>query len=115
MKINIDNINRNLIVSIIGEIDHHTAEEIRISIDKEFKRYNSKNIIFDFKGVTFMDSSGIGMVIGRYKETQKQGGSVCVSNISADAKRIFDISGLHKIIKVYKNLNDALKAVWFGR
>ena len=111
MTVSISNINRNLIVKIIGDIDHHTTEELRFKIDKEFKKLNCKNIIFDFSEVEFMDSSGIGMVIGRYRNIENAGGIVCVSSISTDAKRIFDVSGLHKIIKVYNNIDEALKNI----
>lgn len=99
---------RNLIIKINGEIDHHTAEEVRTKVDNEYSRSNSKNIIFDFSGITFMDSSGIGMVIGRYKATEKQGGKVVVCSISGDAKRIFNISGLQKIINSYDSLEMAV-------
>lgn len=100
--------NRNLIVKIIGDIDHHTAEDIRDKAEKDFKRLNAKNIIFDFEEVSFMDSSGIGMIIGRYKNIEKQGGNVAVCNASENIKRIFNMSGLHKIIASYDTLEEAI-------
>ena len=56
-----------LIFEITEEIDHHTTEKIRRKMDNEIKRHMPKKIIFDFNQVTFMDSAGIGMLIGRYK------------------------------------------------
>ena len=57
-----------LIFEITEEIDHHTTEKIRRKMDNEIKRYMPKKVIFDFNQVTFMDSAGIGMLIGRYKK-----------------------------------------------
>ncbi|MDR1066298.1 MAG: anti-sigma factor antagonist [Clostridiales bacterium] len=91
---------RSLIARIEGEIDHHTADEFKTSIEKEYGRINAKNIIFDFTGVTFMDSSGIGMLIGRYKKAVEYGGSVYAFGVSKEVFRIFEMSGLHKIIKI---------------
>ena len=108
MEIKIDKDGRNMVVLIKGEIDHHTAEEIREKIEKEYSRSNIKNIIFDFKDVTFMDSSGVGMVIGRYKTISKNGGSVAVSGIRESAFRIFEISGLKKILNLYGNAKEAM-------
>lgn len=99
---------RNLIIKIKGDIDHHTAEEIRDKSEKEFKRLNAKNMIFNFEGVSFMDSSGIGMIIGRYKNIEKQGGNIAVCNVPESVKRIFNMSGLHKIIPCYDTQEEAM-------
>lgn len=56
-----------LILKITEEIDHHTSEKIRKRTDYEIQIHIPKKVIFDFENVTFMDSSGIGMIIGRYK------------------------------------------------
>ena len=98
MKLNFDIDNNILIVSINGEIDHHTAEEIRNDIERNFYNANVKNMIFDFSSVTFMDSSGIGMIIGRYKMMRLIGGSLEITNISATVRRILEMSGINKII-----------------
>ncbi|MGL4789791.1 MAG: anti-sigma factor antagonist, partial [Anaerotignaceae bacterium] len=74
MEIKIKNIKNSLVVCPLGEIDHHSAEELKREIEKCCQSYRCKNIIIDFKGVTFMDSAGIGMIIGRYKYTHALGG-----------------------------------------
>ena len=99
---------RNLIVQINGDIDHHYAEEIRDKIDKQFSRSNSKNIILDFSKVTFMDSSGIGMIIGRYKIIEKHGGKLFIASIPKDISRLFNISGLQKIIPQFDSPEQAV-------
>ncbi len=105
------NLDNNLIIKINGDIDHHSSEELRDKIDKEFHRLRCKNIIMDFSKVYFMDSSGIGMIIGRYKAIEKLGGKIAVSGINEELKRIFDISGLYRIIKVYDSLEKAIKSI----
>ena len=100
-----------LIVKLSGDIDHHNAESVRNKIEREFQKGNMINLILDYEGVSFMDSSGIGMVIGRYKQVTAVGGYVCVINLSEDVERIFKLSGLFKIINKYDSLGDALKFV----
>ncbi|MBE6012504.1 anti-sigma F factor antagonist [Anaeropeptidivorans aminofermentans] len=111
MDIATKTVNRNLIVNITGDIDHHSSDEIRNKIDKDIKRNNIKNIIFDFSNVSFMDSSGIGVIIGRYKLVEKQGGQVIACCIDGNIKRIFDVSGLSSILKTYKSCALALEAL----
>jgi len=99
--------NHNLVAEIEGEIDHHSAEIIRDKLDREFTRSGAKNIIFNFKKVSFMDSSGIGMVLGRYRALEKLGGSVAVAGISPESSRVFELSGLHKLIEVFSGVDAA--------
>lgn len=99
----------NLVVKIVGEIDHHCSLEIKTRIDRALARCGAKNVIFDFSGVSFMDSSGIGILIGRYKELARKGGEVYAINIAGDIGRIFNISGLKKIIKCRGTLDEAVK------
>ena len=63
--------NRDLSLSLSGEIDHHTAAFLRSGIDAAFVRQKPKTLILDFSGVTFMDSSGVGLALGRYKKTKE--------------------------------------------
>lgn len=100
---------RNLIIRVIGEIDHHTSEIIRERIDKEFSRSNAKNIIFDFSGINFMDSSGIGIIMGRYRNAEQIGGKIAITGANASLDRIFNISGLYKIINIYEDVEQAVK------
>lgn len=97
-----------LLVATVGELDHHMATKIRREIDAAISA-GSKNIIFDFSGLTFMDSSGIGMLIGRYKKVQKYGGRVVVAAPKPQVKRILEMSGLLNIIKLEPSVKKALK------
>ena len=104
-----------MIVEICGEIDNHCADEARENIDKEFERSRCKYIIFDFGKVDFMDSSGIGMIIGRYKIAERKGGKVIACNIKNEVRKIFDISGLFRIIECYEDMDEAIGKLGAGR
>ena len=111
MDIEISKKGRALVVKIDGEIDHHSAERVKDRIDSDFRRTNAKHILLNFERVRFMDSAGIGMIIGRYKLAQKEGGELAMVNISPETERIFELSGLHKIIKTFQNVDTALNAL----
>ena len=89
-----------LILKITEEIDHHTTEKIRRKADYEIERYMPRKTIFDFNQVTFMDSAGIGMIIGRYKMIKMLGGSIEMINVKPTIKKIFDMCGIPKLIKI---------------
>ena len=94
----ITQIERTLVAAIKGELDHVEAEKLRPQIDTAFDNSPCKHIIFDMGGVQFMDSSGIGMIIGRYKNAQQRGGQVVITNMTLPITRLYEISGLKKII-----------------
>ena len=67
MNVHYEEKDKLLLLELTEEIDHHTTEKIRRKADYEMERYMPKRVIFDFNRVTFMDSAGIGMLMGRYK------------------------------------------------
>jgi len=89
-----------LMVEITEEIDHHTTEKIRRRVDYEIGRLLPKRTIFDFNKVSFMDSAGIGMLIGRYKLAKMLGGTVEMINVNKNIKKVFEISGILNIINI---------------
>ena len=91
-----------LVFKITDEIDDCSVQKIRRKADYEMERYMPKRVIFDFDCVTFMDSAGIGMVIGRYKFANMIGAKLEVSNLTQSVKRIFEMSGILKLIPVAK-------------
>jgi len=97
-----------LVVTIIGELDHHSAEYIRQKIDSEIIKSTTKNIIFDFSKLEFMDSSGIGVIMGRFRNIQKLNGKMAAVNVSSRIQRILDMSWLSKILPVCENIEGAL-------
>ena len=103
--------NRTLIVHLKDDLDHHNAIWIREQTDKLLERKNAINIIFDFEKVSFMDSSGIGVVMGRYKRVLFIGGKVAVVGVSDSVNRIFTLSGLYRIMNHYKSVDEALEVI----
>ena len=99
-----------LVFKINEEIDECSVKNIRRKADYEIERFMPREVIFDFDCVTFMDSAGIGMVIGRYKQANIIGGKTEVANLSDGVRKIFTMSGVLKIIPEV-DLNEKLENV----
>ena len=97
MPVIIDAEEQNLIAHLAGEIDHHCAKEIRSDIDLAIDRHRPEKLVLDFSGVTFMDSSGIGLVMGRYKAMKTVGGRVVIENTSIQIKKVMRLAGLDRL------------------
>ncbi len=95
-----DEDSKTLTVCLAGELDQHMAEKIRNTIDSEILKSGAGTLVFDMSGIPFMDSSGIGMLIGRYKLMKRMGGQVEVTGMKEPVRRIFRMSGLNQIMKV---------------
>ena len=91
---------KTLTVCPSGELDQNMAEKIRNTIDSEILKRGAKTLIFDMNEIPFMDSSGIGMLIGRYKLMKRMNGQVEVTGMKENVFRIFRMSGLGQIMKV---------------
>lgn len=109
MQLLLDTIDENLIVKFKGELDHHGSEKAREKIDEWYYDKVKKNIIFDLRELKFMDSSGIGLVMARYKMCRENGGKVLIVNDNPNIQRILRMSGILKIIDVYSSIDNALK------
>lgn len=97
MAIRIEPADEIITVYIIGDIDHHTAKEMREEIDATVERLKPHTLFLDFKDVTFMDSSGIGLVMGRYRLMSLLGGEVKLSNVSSHLQRVMRLAGLDRL------------------
>lgn len=82
---------------IIGEIDHHSAKDIRETLDARIEGALPKLLILDYTDVSFMDSSGIGLIMGRYKLMKSIGGETRVTNPSPQIKRVMRLAGLDRL------------------
>ena len=89
-----------IVFKITDEIDDHSVQMIRRRVDYEIERYMPKKIVFDFDSVTFMDSAGIGLLIGRYKFAKMLGASLELVNLTGSVRKIFEMSGILKLIPV---------------
>ena len=100
-----------LLVRLEGELDHHTAEELKSKIEFELNDDAVQHIILNLEALTFMDSSGIGVILGRYKQVKERQGKMIVCSISPQVKRLFDMSGLFKVIQLEENEIHALQTL----
>ena len=81
------------------ELDHHEAGKLRAQTDLLIENYQIRQLVFDFSQTAFMDSSGLGVIIGRCRNMGYFGGEVVAQNLNERVQKIFTISGLHKIIR----------------
>ena len=100
----------SLIVSLKGEIDQYAAAELKEAIDIEIESTPKKNLIFNLEEVTLMDSSGIGLIVGRYKLITSLGGKMVLCGASKSVSKMLKLSGIEKIIASYKTLQEAEKS-----
>ena len=100
MEIEYLNKDKTLVFKITEEIDHHAVEKLRRKADLEIEKHIPKKVIFDFERVTFMDSAGIGLIIGRYKNISSLGGILEVTNATETVNKILIMSGVNKIINI---------------
>ena len=100
MEMNYRAENRQLTISLAGELDHHAARALMESIDRCIEQNLPAKTILDLGGLTFMDSSGVGMIIGRYKTMHARGGSVAACGLQPPIDRLFHLAGLHRIIAI---------------
>ena len=91
MKITYIKKDKRLIFEIEEDIDECCVQKIRRRIDNEIQRYMPKEVIFDFSNVSFMDSAGIGLIIGRYKLINMIGGELKIANVNTQIQKIFEI------------------------
>ncbi len=89
-----------LTIKLKGDLDHHSADEVRGLIDDKIKNEKLNKLVIDFKGLDFIDSSGIGFVIGRYKVIRKRNGVIDIVNANKKVRKILDMSGIGKIINI---------------
>ena len=111
MNVTIESSGSVVIAYLIGEIDHHTAGEVREKIDDTLMFVKPKTLILDFKNVSFMDSSGIGLVMGRYRLLQSINPAcqIEIKNVTLQTKKIMELAGLSSIDS--KSVNEAFARV----
>ena len=88
-----------LVIRLTGELDHSSAGHVRRELDAMIADTGVRRLVFDLNELRFMDSSGIGLIIGRYKLMSRRGGSVAVSGSNPRIDRIFDMAGLYQLVE----------------
>lgn len=102
MQVNIETEESAAVCYLSGELDHHNAPAVREKIDEFAVGFNPQSIVLDFGGVTFMDSSGIGLVMGRYKLLSAANCTLTVRNLSPHAYKVMRLAGLENIVTLKK-------------
>lgn len=103
-----------LLVRLSGELDHHQAELMREKVDRELDRHRPRAVLFNLGGLTFMDSSGVGALLGRYRRIGEAGRQMAVCAVPAAISRITEISGLARIIPFFEHEAEALQHLILG-
>ena len=89
-----------LTIALTGEIDHHSARQIIEQLGEKIDQYLPSNCIMDFQGVTFMDSSGIAVVLNTRRRMAELGGTVCLQNVAQQPMKVLTAAGIEKIAKI---------------
>ena len=100
MRIVTKEANGIVFAELSGELDHHSINAVRTALDIELKIKSPTALVLDFEDVSFMDSSGIGFVMGRYKVMQEIGGKVIIQNPPNDIERVMRLSGLNRLVVI---------------
>ncbi|MBM7646231.1 stage II sporulation protein AA (anti-sigma F factor antagonist) [Scopulibacillus daqui] len=100
-----------LCIRLEGELDHHTAESLRNQVNDVLQKQTINHIILNLGELQFMDSSGLGVILGRYKQIASRGGEMVVCSISPAVRRLFEMSGMFKILRLEENEQNALQTL----
>ena len=99
--VKIYNDGKRITAALSGDIDHHSAREIRTELDDVISRSRPELLILDFENVGFMDSSGIGLILGRSRSVRAAGGELLIKNARREIEEVIKISGLGQLLVVH--------------
>lgn len=100
-----------LIVRLKGELDHHTADAVKQRMEEAIIRGNASHVVVNLRDLKFMDSSGLGVILGRYKQVTGKGGKMVLCEVNPSVYRLFEMSGLFKILAVKENERQAISSL----
>lgn len=89
-----------LAINLYGDIDHHNAKQLREEIDDNIFLYRAKTVILDLSKIDFMDSSGLGLILGRYAKVTELGSTLIITNPNQGVEKILKLAGTQKLIKI---------------
>ena len=113
MKINIQKKNsyESVIIRLEGELDMNNASKFKNQIIKAFKKTNNKFLILNLKKVNFIDSTGLGVILGRYKVLSKKGGGILLVAMKKQVRKIFSLAGMLNIMDEFNSEEKALNKI----
>lgn len=92
----------------VGELDLQVADLFRQQLERHLAITRAKNLVLDLSRVSFIDSSGLGVILGRYRRVKAQGGEVAIVNVQPPVDRLLELAGLHRLVRFYANEEEAL-------
>jgi len=111
LQVKFSNKGNILIVKLIGELDHHVSDYVRRKIDSEMIKPTTKNMVFDLSNLSFMDSSGIGIIMGRYRAISRINGQVAVACSNTQILKLLEMSGIGNVVPIFDDADKAVKSV----
>ncbi|WP_270171699.1 anti-sigma F factor antagonist [Paenibacillus sp. SYP-B4298] len=111
LQVELEHYRNVLIVRLRGELDHHTADTVKLKMEEAILRGSSDHVILSLKELVFMDSSGLGVILGRYKLLKSRGGKMVVCDVNASVYRLLELSGLFKILTIHDDERMALSSL----
>ncbi|RXZ77924.1 anti-sigma F factor antagonist [Paenibacillaceae bacterium] len=111
LNVDLEHYRNVLIVRLQGELDHHTADAVRHKMEDAIIHGTSDHVILSLKELLFMDSSGLGVILGRYKLLKARGGKMIVCDVNPSVYRLLEMSGLFKILTIHENERLALSSL----
>lgn len=109
MNVELELRRRTIIVRLTGELDHYSAESLRSLVEQELDKEVASGVLLSLEGLTFMDSSGLGVILGRYRRLNQAGGKMAACCLKPQVQRIFELSGLTRIMNIYRTEEQALE------
>jgi len=107
-QIELEQHRKALIVRLKGELDHHTADLLKARMEDAIEREGALNVVLSLRELSFMDSSGLGVILGRYRQIAAKGGRMVVCDVAPHLVRLFEMSGLFKIVTMAPSEQAAL-------
>jgi stage II sporulation protein AA (anti-sigma F factor antagonist) len=104
-----------LVVKFIGDVDNLVCSTYKTKLETIIEENKYKKVIMDFSNVSFIDSSGLGLILGRYNQLKKRNGTLYMTGVSQQTEKIFNIAGIWTIMNKYDNIEDALKVAGVSR
>lgn len=111
LQIDVEHARDALIVRLAGELDHHSAQTVKATLEEAIERGRAHHIVLSLRDLSFMDSSGLGVILGRYKQITNKGGKLIVCDVNQAVYRLFELSGLFKILQIEDNERNALESL----
>ncbi|MCL6625532.1 anti-sigma F factor antagonist [Alicyclobacillus shizuokensis] len=103
-----------VVVKLGGELDHHEVETIRDQIEAELERTGYRGLVMSFRDLDFVDSSALGLILGRYRTVTERHGRMVLCEVNESLARLFELSGLKRILPVAATVDEALQCLREG-